>query len=104
MRRGRGTNNAEDLQSHFIKALGGSVQIINKSGGAGTIAWNFVANSPANGQYTRALSTPARPWITFLLQESRLAIHAMDPIAFLISKSARIPVKNKFLPEAGNKQ
>jgi len=33
------------LQPHFEKSIRGSVQIIDKPGGGGTIGWNYVAKA-----------------------------------------------------------
>ncbi|MGE5253671.1 MAG: tripartite tricarboxylate transporter substrate binding protein, partial [Planctomycetaceae bacterium] len=55
---GGGTLNAQALQPVFEKTIQGGIQIVNKTGGGGTIAWNYVANSPPDG-YTVGIINPS---------------------------------------------
>ena len=55
---GAGTINAQLLQPYLEKALPGNVLLVNKPGGGTTIAFNYVANSPADG-YTVGIVNPS---------------------------------------------
>jgi tripartite-type tricarboxylate transporter receptor subunit TctC len=88
---GGGTINAQALQPHFEKAIGGSVQIVNKPGGAGTIAWNFVANSPPDG-YTTGIVNPSTV-VTLYTTKTGVPLDRFDPIAYTVYIPAGVVVR-----------
>ena len=53
---GGSTMNAQSVQRQFEKTIGGTMTIVNKPGGGGTIAWNFVANAPPDGYTVLAVN------------------------------------------------
>jgi tripartite-type tricarboxylate transporter receptor subunit TctC len=88
---GGGTINAQALQPHFEKSIGGSVQIVNKPGGAGTIAWNFVANSPPDG-YTTGIVNPSTV-VTLYTTKTGIPLDRIDPIAYPVYIPAGVVVR-----------
>ncbi|HXZ36452.1 MAG TPA: tripartite tricarboxylate transporter substrate binding protein [Thermodesulfobacteriota bacterium] len=90
---GGGTINAQSLQPHFEKAIGGSVQIVNKPGGAGTIAWNFVANSPPDG-YTTGIVNPSTV-VTLYTTKTGVPLDRFDPIAYTVYIPAGVVVRTE---------
>ncbi|MBP1723847.1 MAG: Uncharacterized protein H6Q44_1552 [Deltaproteobacteria bacterium] len=88
---GGGTINAQALQPHFEKSIGGSVQIVNKPGGAGTIAWNFVANSPPDG-YTTGIVNPSTV-VTLYTTKPGVPLDRFDPIAYTVYIPAGVVVR-----------
>jgi tripartite-type tricarboxylate transporter receptor subunit TctC len=88
---GGGTINAQALQPQFEKVLGGSVQIVNKPGGAGTIAWNFVANSPPDG-YTTGIVNPSTV-VTLYTTKTGVPLDRFDPIAYTVYIPAGVVVR-----------
>jgi tripartite-type tricarboxylate transporter receptor subunit TctC len=90
---GGGTINAQALQPHFEKAIGGSVQIVNKPGGAGTIAWNFVANSPPDG-YTTGIVNPSTV-VTLYTTKTGVPLDRFDPIAYTVYIPAGVVVRTE---------
>ena len=88
---GGGTINAQALQPHFEKSIGGSVQIVNKPGGAGTIAWNFVANSPPDG-YTTGIVNPSTV-VTLYTTKTGVPLDRFDPIAYTVYIPAGVVVR-----------
>jgi tripartite-type tricarboxylate transporter receptor subunit TctC len=88
---GGGTINAQALQPHFEKAIGGSVQIVNKPGGAGTIAWNFVANSPPDG-HTTGIVNPSTV-VTLYTTKTGVPLDRFDPIAYTVYIPAGVVVR-----------
>jgi tripartite-type tricarboxylate transporter receptor subunit TctC len=90
---GGGTINAQALQPHFEKAIGGSVQIVNKPGGAGTIAWNFVANSPPDG-YTTGIVNPSMV-VTLYTTKTGVPLDRFDPIAYTVYIPAGVVVRTE---------
>jgi tripartite-type tricarboxylate transporter receptor subunit TctC len=88
---GGGTWNAQAIQPHFEKAIHGSVQIINKPGGAGTIAWNFVANSSPDG-YTAGIINPSTV-VTLYTTKTGVGFDRFDPIAYTVNIPAGIVVR-----------
>jgi tripartite-type tricarboxylate transporter receptor subunit TctC len=88
---GGGTLNAQALQPHFEKALGGSVQIVNKPGGGGTIAWNFVANSPPDG-YITGIVNPSTV-VTLYTTKTGVSLDRFDPIAYTVYIPAGVVVR-----------
>jgi tripartite-type tricarboxylate transporter receptor subunit TctC len=90
---GGGTINAQALQPHFEKAIGGSVQIVNKPGGAGTIAWNFVANSPPEG-YTTGIVNPSTV-VTLYTTKTGVPLDRFDPIAYTVYIPAGVVVRTE---------
>ncbi len=87
---GGGTINAQALQPQFEKTVG-SVQIVNKPGGAGTIAWNYVANSPADG-YTLGIVNPSTV-VTQYTTKTGVPFDRFDPIAFTVYIPAGVVVR-----------
>jgi tripartite-type tricarboxylate transporter receptor subunit TctC len=90
---GGGTINAQALQPHFEKAIDGSVQIVNKPGGGGTIAWNFVANSPPDG-YTLGIVNPSAV-VTVYTTKTGVALDRFDPIAYTVEVPAGVVVRTE---------
>ena len=88
---GGGTINAQALQPHFEKSIGGSVQIVNKPGGAGTIAWNFVANSPPDG-CTTGIVNPSTV-VTLYTTKTGIPLDRFDPIAYTVYIPAGVVVR-----------
>ena len=88
---GGGTINAQALQPNFEKALGGPVQIVNKPGGAGTIAWNFVANSPPDG-YTLGIVNPSTV-VTLYTTKTGVSMDRFDPVAYTVYIPAGVVVR-----------
>jgi len=88
---GGGTINAQALQPNFEKAIGGPVQIVNKPGGAGTIAWNFVANSPPDG-YTTGIVNPSTV-VTLYTTKTGVPLDRFDPIAYTVYIPAGVVVR-----------
>jgi tripartite-type tricarboxylate transporter receptor subunit TctC len=88
---GGGTINAQALQPHFEKTIGGSVQIVNKPGGAGTIAWNFVANSPPDG-YVTGIVNPSTV-VTLYTTKTGVPFERFDPIAYTVYIPAGVVVR-----------
>jgi tripartite-type tricarboxylate transporter receptor subunit TctC len=88
---GGGTVNAQLLQPTFEKAINGSVQIVNKAGGGGTIGWNFVANAPPDGYTTGVMNQ------SFLLTQyttrTGVSPKKIDPLLMVIDMSAAMAVK-----------
>jgi tripartite-type tricarboxylate transporter receptor subunit TctC len=88
---GGGTVNAQALQPHLEKALQGSIQIVNKTGGGGTIAWNYVANSPPDG-YTVGIINPS-----FILTQytttTGVSFKKVDPIIMVVDLPAALAVR-----------
>ncbi len=85
---GGGTITATTLQPSFEKAIGGSIQIVNKTGGGGTIAWNFVANAAADG-YTLGIINPSTV-TTIYTTKTGVALDKFDPIAYTVGVPAGI--------------
>ena len=90
---GGGTINAQALQPNFEKAIGGPVQIVNKPGGGGTIAWNFVANSPPDG-YTTGIVNPSTV-VTLYTTKTGVSLERFDPIAFTVEVPAGVVVRTE---------
>jgi tripartite-type tricarboxylate transporter receptor subunit TctC len=90
---GGGTINAQALQVPFEKAIGGSVQIVNKPGGGGTIAWNFVANSPPDG-YTLGITNPSGV-VTVYTTKTGVPLDRFDPIAYTVGVPAGVVVRRE---------
>ncbi|HSR13022.1 MAG TPA: tripartite tricarboxylate transporter substrate binding protein [Thermodesulfobacteriota bacterium] len=88
---GGGTVNAQTLQPGFEKAIGGSVQIVNKPGGGGTIAWNYVANSPADG-YTVGVFNPSFI-ITRYTTRTGVRADRVEPILMTVDLSSALAVR-----------
>jgi len=88
---GGGTINAQSLQPHFEKAIQGSIQIVNKTGGGGTIAWNYVANSPADG-YTVGIINPSFI-LTQYTTQTGVSFKKVDPIIMVVDLPAALAVK-----------
>ncbi|MFH1756723.1 MAG: tripartite tricarboxylate transporter substrate binding protein [Pseudomonadota bacterium] len=88
---GGGTINAQSLQPHFEKAIQGSIQIVNKPGGGGTIAWNYVANSPPDG-YTTGIINPSFI-LTQYTTKTGVSFKKVDPIIMVVDLPAALAVK-----------
>ena len=88
---GGGTIDAQALQPHFEKAVRGSIQIVNKTGGGGTIAWNYVANSPADG-YTVGIINPSFI-LTQYTTKTGVSFKKVDPIIMVVDLPAALAVK-----------
>jgi tripartite-type tricarboxylate transporter receptor subunit TctC len=88
---GGGTINAQALQPHFEKTIGGPVQIVNKPGGAGTIAWNFVANSRPDG-YVTGIVNPSTV-VTLYTTKTGVPLDRFDPIAYTVYIPAGVVVR-----------
>jgi tripartite-type tricarboxylate transporter receptor subunit TctC len=88
---GGGTINAQALQPNFEKVVGGSVQIVNKPGGAGTIAWNYVANSPPDG-YTLGIVNPSTV-VTLYTTKTGVSFDRFDPVAYTVYIPAGVVVR-----------
>jgi tripartite-type tricarboxylate transporter receptor subunit TctC len=88
---GGGTINAQALQPHFEKAINGSIQVINKPGGGGTIAWNYIANSPPDG-YTTGIANQS-----FILTQytTRTGVNykKVDPLLMVVDMSGALAVR-----------
>jgi len=90
---GGGTLNAQAIQAASEKALGGSIQIINKPGGGGTIAWNFVANAPPDG-YTMVTLNPSTV-VTRYTTKTGVALERFDPIIYTVGIPAGVVVREE---------
>lgn len=88
---GASTVNAQLLKPHLEKALGVGVMIVNKPGGAGTIAWNFVSNSPPDG-YTVAHINPSL-LITQYTTKTGVPYGKFTPLAHTVTIPAAVVVK-----------
>jgi tripartite-type tricarboxylate transporter receptor subunit TctC len=88
---GGGTINAQALQPHFEKAIQGSVQIVNKPGGGGTIAWNYVANSAPDG-YTVGITNQSFI-LTQYTTRTGVSFKKVDPIIMVVDIPAALAVK-----------
>jgi tripartite-type tricarboxylate transporter receptor subunit TctC len=88
---GGGTVNAQALQPHFEKAIGGSIQIINKPGGGGTIAWNYVANAAPDG-YTVGVTNQSFI-LTQYTTRTGVSFKKVDPVVMVIDMPAALAVK-----------
>jgi tripartite-type tricarboxylate transporter receptor subunit TctC len=88
---GGGTVNAQVLQPHFEKAISGSIQIVNKAGGGGTVGWNYLANSPPDGYTTGVVNQ------SFILTQytTRTGVNykRVDPLLMVVDMSAALAVK-----------
>ncbi len=88
---GGGTVNAQALQPHFEKAIQGSVQIINKPGGGGTIGWNYLANASPDG-YTVGVTNQSFI-LTQYTTRTGVSFKRVDPIIMVIDMPAALAVK-----------
>jgi len=88
---GGGTVNAQALQPHFEKAIGGSIQIVNKPGGGGTIGWNYVANAAPDG-YTVGVTNQSFI-LTQYTTRTGVSFKKLDPITMVIDMPAALAVK-----------
>jgi tripartite-type tricarboxylate transporter receptor subunit TctC len=88
---GGGTVNAQVLQPHFEKAIQGSIQIVNKAGGGGTVGWNYLANSPPDGYTTGVVNQ------SFILTQyttrTGVSYGRVDPLLMVVDMSAALAVK-----------
>ncbi len=75
---GGGTLNTQALQPQLEKTLGQGAIITNKTGGGGTIAWNYVANSPPDG-YTVGIVNPSLV-VTQYTTKTGVSYDRFDPI------------------------
>jgi tripartite-type tricarboxylate transporter receptor subunit TctC len=89
---GGGTLNAQALQPVFEKTIHGGIQIVNKTGGGGTIAWNYVANSPPDG-YTVGIINPSF-LLTQYTTKTGVSFRKVDPIIMVVDIPAALVVKS----------
>ncbi len=90
---GGGTLNAQTLQPHVEKALGVGAVIVNKTGGGGTIAWNFVANAPSDG-YTVGIVNPSLV-VTVYTTKTGVNYQKFDPIIYTVGVPAGVVVRTE---------
>jgi tripartite-type tricarboxylate transporter receptor subunit TctC len=88
---GGGTVNAQALQPHFEKAIQGSVQVINKPGGGGTIAWNYLANAAPDG-YTVGVTNQSFI-LTQYTTRTGVSFKKLDPLIMVIDMPAALAVQ-----------
>ncbi len=88
---GGGTVNAQALQPHFEKAIGGSIQIVNKPGGGGTIGWNYLANAAPDG-YTVGVTNQSFI-LTQYTTRTGVSFKKVDPVIMVIDMPAALAVK-----------
>jgi len=88
---GGGTVNAQALQPHFEKAIGGSIQIVNKPGGGGTIGWNYLANAAPDG-YTVGVTNQSFI-LTQYTTRTGVSFKKVDPMIMVIDMPAALAVK-----------
>lgn len=90
---GGGTLNAQTLQPHVEKALGVGAVIVNKTGGGGTIAWNFVANAPSDA-YTVGIVNPSLV-VTLYTTKTGVSYKKFDPIIYTVGVPAGVVVRTE---------
>jgi tripartite-type tricarboxylate transporter receptor subunit TctC len=90
---GGGTVNAQALQPHFEKAIGGSIQIVNKPGGGGTIGWNYLANAAPDG-YTVGVTNQSFI-LTQYTTRTGVSFKKVDPLIMVIDMPAALAVKTE---------
>jgi len=88
---GGGTVNAQLLQPTFEKTINGSIQIVNKPGGGGTIGWNYLANSPPDGYTTGVFNQSLL--LTQYTTRTGVSFKRLDPMLMVIDMSAVLAVK-----------
>jgi tripartite-type tricarboxylate transporter receptor subunit TctC len=88
---GGGSINAQVLQPHLEKAIGVGVMIVNKTGGGGTIAWNYIANSAPDG-YTVGIVNPSLV-VTLYTTKTGVSYKKFDPIIYTVGVPAGVVVK-----------
>jgi len=88
---GGGTVNAQALQPHFEKAIQGSIQIVNKPGGGGTIGWNYLANAAPDG-YTVGVTNQSFI-LTQYTTRTGVSFKKVDPVVMVIDMPAALAVK-----------
>ncbi len=88
---GGGTINAQALQPQFEKSIQGSIQIVNKPGGGGTIAWNYVANSAPDG-YTTGITNQSFI-LTQYTTRTGVNFRKVDPVLMVVDIPAALAVK-----------
>jgi tripartite-type tricarboxylate transporter receptor subunit TctC len=88
---GGSTVNAQSVQRQFEKAIGGSMMIVNKPGGGGTIAWNFVANAPADG-YTVLAVNPSLI-VTRYTTQTGVSYERFEPLIMTVLVPAGVVVR-----------
>jgi tripartite-type tricarboxylate transporter receptor subunit TctC len=79
------------LQPHIEKAIGVGTIIVNKTGGGGTIAWNFVANAPSDA-YTVGIVNPSLV-VTVYTTKTGVSYKKFDPIIYTVGVPAGVVVK-----------
>jgi tripartite-type tricarboxylate transporter receptor subunit TctC len=90
---GGGTLNAQTLQPYMEKQLGVGIVIVNKTGGAGTIAWNYVANSQPDG-YTVGIVNPSLV-VTVYTTKTGVSYKKFDPIIYTVGVPAGVVVRTE---------
>ncbi len=88
---GGSTLNAQSVQRMFEKTIGGSLTIVNKPGGGGTIAWNFVANAPPDG-YTVLAVNPSLI-VTRYTTLSGVSYERFEPLLMTVLVPAGVVVR-----------
>jgi tripartite-type tricarboxylate transporter receptor subunit TctC len=88
---GGSTLNAQSVQHQFEKTIGASMTIVNKPGGSGTIAWNFVANAPPDG-YT-VLGVNPSLIVTRYTTQAGVSYDRFEPIIMTVLLPAGIVVR-----------
>jgi len=88
---GGGTVEFHALQPHLERALQGTVQLIYKSGGGGTICFNYVANSAPDG-YTVGVVNPSYI-VTRYTTKNGVTDDRYEPIALTVMIPAGVVVR-----------
>ena len=81
----------QSLQPHFEKALKVGMVLVNKPGGGGTIAWNYVANSPPDG-YTVVIINPSLLCTRYTVKTG-VSYEKFDPLILSITMPSAVVVK-----------
>ncbi len=88
---GGSTVNAQSVQRQFEKDIRGSMTIVNKPGGGGTIAWNFVANAPPDG-YTVLAVNPSLIVTRYTVQTG-VSYERFEPLIMTVLVPAGVVVR-----------
>lgn len=88
---GGSTLNAQSVQHQFEKTIGASMMIVNKPGGGGTIAWNFVANAPPDG-YTVLGGVNPSLIMSRYINQAGVSYDRFEPILMTVRVPAGIVV------------
>jgi len=88
---GGGTINAQNLQPYVEKYMKQGVQVINKPGGGGTVGWNMLASSAADG-YTVGIINPSL-LVTRYTTETYVDYKKLDPFILTLKIPAAVVVR-----------